>query len=161
MVIEKPKRTYRNAGIQNQQGMREANRLYHKAQDSDLFTVKCISLVLGIRLQMVKQLPVERIMIDKRGYYRKGDIRAWLEVDMSKPDSLIKKLRDEHAKSVARMRKQPSRFYTSEGGLTKDEAKQAREKTKTNRLQDADPYEAWRYPWVVGHIERLKDKKKS
>lgn len=138
--MEKPKRTYKNAGTQSAQGRREGRLLYWDAPDSDLFTVKGISLVLGIRLQMVKQIPVQRIMIDKRGYYRKGDIRAWMEADLARPDSLLKKLQAEHAKTVARMSKQPSRRYQA-GMLGKDEAKQARELSKANK--DTPPMDAY------------------
>lgn len=136
-----PKRTYKNAGAQTVQGRLEVLR-YWDAPDSDFFTVKGISLVLEINRNAVKQIPVQRIMIDKRGYYRKGDIRAWMESDLKRPDSLLLTLRAAQAKAVDRTRA-PSRRYVS-GQLDKDQARQVREGISTNR-KDAG-YEAWRFP---------------
>lgn len=155
----KPKRTYQNAGMQTLQGNLEMLR-WGDAAASDLFTVKCISLVLGIRLQKVAQIPVQRIMIDKRGYYRKGDIQAWAAEDAKQPESLLVKLNAEHAKTVARIKQQPSRIYRP-GAMNTEEAKEAQENTKTNRLKEPDEYEAWRCPKSVEHVWRLQDKKKS
>lgn len=154
-----PKRTYQNAGMQTLQGNLEMLR-WGDAPASDLFTVKCISLVLGIRLQKVAQIPVERIMIDKRGYYRKGDIQAWAAADAEQSESLLAKLNAEHGKTMARINKQPSRRYRS-GELNVVEAKEAREKTKINRLKEPDVYEAWLRPHSVRLVQRLKDAKKS
>jgi hypothetical protein len=155
----KPKRAYQNAGMQTQQGRLEMHR-WGDAPASDLFTVKCISLVLGIRLQKVTQIPVQRIMIDKRGYYRKGDIQAWAAEDAKQPESLLAELNAEHAKTVARIKKQPSRIYRA-GELNTEEAKEAQAKTKTNRLKEPDEYEAWRYPKSVEYFWRALDGKKS
>lgn len=154
----KPKRTYQNAGMQSQQGRLEMLR-WGDAAASDLFTVKCISLVLGIRLQKVAQIPVQRIMIDKRGYYRKGDIQAWAAEDAKQPESVLAKLNAEHSKSMARINKQPSRRYRP-GELNAEEAKDAREKTKTNRLKEPDAYEAWLCPSSVWLVQRLREEKK-
>jgi hypothetical protein len=140
-------RKYANAGMQGLQGRVEM-RQYINAEDATLFTVKCISLVLGIRLQMVKQIPVTRIMIDKRGYYRKGDIGAWLAKDMASPESLIEKLRDEHAKTLMRMMKHGSRRYRS-GELDPADAKAAKEATTTNRLKPASADEIMRDPGIT------------
>jgi hypothetical protein len=74
---------------------------------------------------MVKQIPVERRMIDKRGYYRKGDIEAWLVEDMASADSLARKLRAQHAESLKRISKEPSRRYRS-GQLDKEAEVQAK-----------------------------------
>ena len=103
-----PKRAYKNASAQTRQGQLESLR-YWDAPDTDFFTVKGISLVLGINRNAVIQIPVQRIMIDKRGYYRKGDIRAWVELDGKASDSLLLKLM--HAQTEAReiTRAQPSR----------------------------------------------------
>ena len=108
--MNKPKRTYSGAGAQTTQGFYEVLR-YGTFGPDHLVTVKCVSLVLGIRLQMVKQIPVARRMINKCGYYRKGDIEAWLAEDLSKPDSLLRSLREQHAKSQDRIAAEPSRKY--------------------------------------------------
>lgn len=110
--MEKQKRTYANAGQQNSQGWSEMHR-YGEFGPDHLVTVKCVSLVLGIRLQMVKQIPVTRRMINKCGYYRKGDIEAWIAEDLAKPDSLLRALREQHAKSLKRIADDPSRRYVS------------------------------------------------
>lgn len=151
-VMKSETRSYANAGMQQQQGWAEM-RKYADADSDTLFTVKCISLVLGIRLQMVKQIPVHRIMIDKRGYYRKGDIVALLAVDMANPDSIIEKLRDEHANSIKRMLKQPSRRYRSTADdLSPDDAKAAKEVSKTNRLKPPNLSEMARDPGIARKI---------
>lgn len=155
----KPKRTYQNAGAQTLQGHLEMLR-WGDAPATDLFTVKCISLVLGIRLQKVAQIPVQRIMIDKRGYYRKGDIQEWAAADAKQSESLLATLNAEHAKTVARLKTQPSRRYRP-GELNAAEAEVAREKTKTNRLKQPDAYEAWLCPSSVRLVQRLRDEKKS
>lgn len=157
--MSEPKRSYRNAGVQSQQGRFEALR-WADAPASDLFTVKCISLVLGIRLQKVTEIPVQRIMINKRGYYRKGDVQAWMAEDAKQPESLLAKLGAEHAKTIARMKKQPSRKYSGRG-LNKAEAAEARSKTETNRLKEPDTYEAWRYPKSLDYFWKLQSRKKD
>lgn len=136
------------------QGRLEVLR-YWDAPDSDFFTVKGISLVLGINRNAVNQVPVQRIMINKRGYYRKGDIRAWMESDLKQPDSLLLTLRAAQAKAVERKRAHPSRRYVS-GQLDKDHARQAREKTSTNRDKEPDSYEAWRFPFLSASIRSRK-----
>lgn len=133
---------------------------YWDAPDTDLFTVKGISLVLGINRNAVAQIPVQRIMIDKRGYYRKGDVRAWVEMDGKQPDSLLLKLRDEQTRAEEKIRTQRSRRYVS-GQQNKDEAKQAREKTKENRHKEPDKDQDWMlemFPFLVGATGKERDK---
>jgi hypothetical protein len=113
MDTEKPKRTYDGAGTQKQQGWSEMRR-YGEFGPDRLVTVHCVALVLGIRLQMVKQIPVKRHMIEKRGYYRKGDIDAWLAQDLASADSLALHLRTQHAESLRRHAKEPSRRYSGD-----------------------------------------------
>lgn len=148
--MEKLKRTYKNAGAQTQQGRLEALRFWD-ALDSDLFTVKGISLVLGINRNAVIQIPVQRIMIDKRGYYRKGDIQAWVELDGKAPDSLLLKLIHAQTEAKQKMRTQSARRYIS-GMINKEEAKQARKKTITNRHKAPDSVEAQRFPFLLSAL---------
>lgn len=151
--MQKEKRTYSNAGAQKLQGFVELAK-YGSSSDETLFTVKCISLVLGIRLQMVKQIPVTRRMIEKRGYYRKGDISAWLAIDMADPQSLIEKLRDEHAKTLGRtLFKNGTSRYRS-GELGPSEAKAARAASKANRLKPVTADELVRDPKIVSKLNR-------
>jgi hypothetical protein len=124
--MSEPKRTYSNAGMQTQQGFNDFDR-YRAADASEYFPLKTISLVLGIRLQKISLIPVNRHLIDKRAYYRKGDIEAWIGEELKSPDGLLAQLRAEHAKTRARMRKQPSRYYVS-GQLGK--AQQPKKKNK-------------------------------
>lgn len=139
-----PKRTYKNAGAQTLQGCFEA-RTYWDAPDTDLFTVKGISLVLGINRNAVKQIPVQRILIEKRGYYRKGDVLAWIEVDLQQEDSLLRKLQAAQAKAMERMYKQPSRHYVS-GQPSKEEARAATLQGARNQGKTQDGFSAWRTP---------------
>ena len=88
-------------------------RRYGEFGPDHLVTIQCIAMVLGIRLQMVRQIPVERRIIDKRGYYRKGDVETWLAEDLAKPDSLLRGLRAQHAKSLERIVTEPSRRYVT------------------------------------------------
>ena len=157
--MDNPKRAYLNAGSQTTQGRIESLKFYD-APDFALFTVKCISLVLGIRLQKVVQIPVKRVMLDKRGYYKKGEIQAWMEEDLGHPDSLLKRLREEYEKTVKRMRAQPSRFYKA-GQISNEEAQQAREKTKVNVLKEPDAYEALYWPSSVRRVNALRKRNKS
>lgn len=150
MTMEKPKRTYSGAGEQNAQARIEAVRFWDE-HDDYLVPVKTISIVLGIRLQKVGLIPVERRMIDKRGYYRKGDVLAWAEMDKKQPDSLLLKLQEEHKRAQDRIKRQPSRRYVS-GQQGDSEARQAREKSKANKNKPPmDAYEAG----LIEHINLM------
>jgi hypothetical protein len=140
------KKSYPNAGAQTQQAWIDMEK-YDKAPDDFFMTIKTVSLVLGINRNKVRQIPVRRHMIDKLGYYRKGDIQEWRAHDESQQDSLLRKLQAEQAAAVAKIAKQPSRRYVG-GPMNKDDAKQAREKTKVNMGKVLSPDEvAWRHPW--------------
>lgn len=129
-MTEKPRRTYSNAGAQTQLAYRELIR-YGGGTDEDLLPVKTVSIILGINRNKVVQIPVARRLIDKRAYYRRCDVCAWVEVDLQQPESLLAKLREEQAKAIERMRKQPSRYY-DQAELSKEEAKAAKAKTRSN-----------------------------
>jgi hypothetical protein len=144
---DKAKRTYSGAGMQGHQGWMELQK-YGTAHPDTLFTVKCISLVLNIQLQMVKLLPVRRQLIDKRGYYKKSDISAWLALDMAKPDSLIEKLRNEYAEITKRaLANKRSRYHRAR--LSPAEAKAAKDATKINKLKPATIDEKRRDPDIT------------
>jgi len=89
--------------------------------------VQCVAMVLGIRLQMVSKIPVQRHMVDKRAYYRKGDIDDWLQADLAREDSLARQLRAQHAESLKRIAKEPSRRYVR-GQASKSSAKEEKPK---------------------------------
>lgn len=139
--MDKPKRTYFNAGVQTKQAQLEAVR-YWDAEDDYLVPVKTIAIIYNINRNKVCKIPVQRRMIDKRGYYRKGDIKAWAEEDLARPDSLLKKLREEHKQAQDRIKLQPSRRYVS-GQQEGNEARQAKERSKANKNKPPmDAYEA-------------------
>jgi hypothetical protein len=137
--MTKPKRAYSNAGMQTQQGLRDVLS-YGTAHPSALFPLKTISVILGIRLQKLVLIPVQRIMVDKRAYYRKGDIQEWIKDEDGKSDGLLAQLREEYAKTKARLKQHPSRRYVS-GQISKEEAKEAKARTRVNRekpLEEAE-----------------------
>lgn len=110
--MSEPKRRYAGAGQQKTLARDEVLR-YGEFGPDHLLTIYCVAEILVIRLQKVCQIPVGRRIIDKRVYYRKGDIEAWLVEDMAKPDSLLSELRAQHAKSRKRIVMEPSREYKS------------------------------------------------
>lgn len=142
--MNRSRRTYKNAGAQTVQGRIEA-RTYWDAPDSDLFTIKGISLVLGINRNAVKQIPIQRIMIDKRGYYRKGDVLAWMEVDLQQEDSLLRKLQGAQDKATERKYKQPSRHYVS-GQPSKKAPLEATLQDARSQAKTSEGVSAWRIP---------------
>jgi len=158
-MTNQSKREYQNAGSQTAQGRVEAVNFW-KQHDDHFVPLKTVSIVLGIRLQKVGELPLERRKIDKRWYCRKGDVQALLAAELNKPDSILNRLRAEHAKTMDRMQSQPSRQYKP-GTISKAEGRSAKEKTKTNRLKEPDSYEAWCYPRSVERVKALKAKNKS
>lgn len=164
--MEKPKKTYANAGMQTRQGWREARRLYWDAADTDYITVPGIALILGINRNWVKKIPVKRYMIDKRGYYLKGEIKSWMEEDLARPDSLLKQLQEDQRKIDAKQKAQPSRIYNP-SSLTKEEAQQAKAKSEKNKtVMPTDPYELSLIDWKASrtwggkstaHAQKLMD----
>lgn len=146
--MEKPKRTYPNAGAQTQLAYRELMR-YGSGTDDDLLPVKTVSMILGISRNKVVQIPVARRLHDKRVYYRKGDVRAWMDLDAQQPDSLLKRLRADYAQASEKIKRQPSRrYYTAE----ETSAEAAANKKRTEQTKDAvptDSYELRRISWTA------------
>lgn len=128
--MNQPKRKYKNAGTQTAQGRTEYMSFW-QAAPQDLFTVTGIALVLGINRNAVVQIPVKRHLIDKRAYYRKGDIEAWLNTEIAMPDGLLRQLQIKQESAVNRMRKHRSRIYTPDK-QNAEESKASKAASKEN-----------------------------
>ena len=148
--MEKSKRTYPNAGAQAQLAYRELMR-YGSGTDNDLLPVKTVSMILGISRNKVVQIPVARLLHDKRAYYRKGDVRAWIDLDAQQPDSLLEQLRADYAQAQEKIKRQPSRrYYTAE----ETAAEAAADKKRTEQTKDAVPTDSYELQHVVRKSER-------
>jgi hypothetical protein len=119
--MTKPKRTYSNAGAQTVLAQIGAVRFWNESEDY-LVPVKTIAIVFKINRNKVNLIPVQKRMIDKRGYYRKGDVLAWAYEDSKQPDSLLQRLQEEQSKTNERLRRQPYRKYVS-GQPSREDAK--------------------------------------
>ena len=128
--MKETRRTYKNAGAQTDQGEIDALRFW-SADAGDFFTVKGISLVLDINRNAVVKIPVRRYLIDKRAYYRKGDIENWIELDLSSSESLLQQLQLQQRNAEKRLRKHKSRIYTS-GNQSPSEARASKAASKEN-----------------------------
>lgn len=120
--MTKPKRTYSNAGAQTVLAQIGAVRFWNESEDY-LVPVKTIAIVFKINRNKVNLIPVQKRMIDKRGYYRKGDVLAWADEDRKQPDSLLQRLQEEQSKTNERLRRQPYRRYVSGQPSRKDAKK--------------------------------------
>lgn len=88
----------------------DANQFW-TAPESDIFPLPVVAIALGIGRNKMSQIPVARIMIDKRAYYRKSDILEWFEVEQKKgKNSLLLQLRAQNS-SIGRAEKSKSQFY--------------------------------------------------
>jgi hypothetical protein len=128
--MNQPKRKYKNAGTQTAQGRTEYMSFW-QAEPQVLFTVTGIALALGINRNAVVQIPVKRYLIDKRAYYRKGDIEAWLNTEIAMPDGLLRQLQIKQESAEKRMRKHRSRIYTPEK-QSAEESKASKAASKEN-----------------------------
>ena len=141
-------RTYSNAGAQTQLAYRELMR-YGSGTDDDMLPVKTVSMILGISRNKVIQIPIQRRLYDKRVYYRRGDVRAWLELDAQQPEKLLEKLRADYRQAREKIKKHPSRrYYTA----TETTAEAATNKKRTEQIKDAvptDSYELHRISWTA------------
>lgn len=132
--MEQPKRRYTKAGGMTARHADLEFINYWSAPDSDLFSVKCASAVLKIRKQMVVKLELPRHMIEKRAYYRKGDIQALLMADQIEPNKLLRDLQENHRQVQIKQQKHPSTSYKSvTGTLLPHEKKAAKQASKANR----------------------------
>ncbi len=130
MRMTKEKRTYKNSGVQTEQGKEEALK-FRNADPEDFFTVKGISLVLKINRNAVVKIPVKRYLINKRAYYRKGEIESWMKGDLARPDSLLRQLQFQQGNAIKRLRQHKSRIYEP-GIQSPEEAKKSKSASTEN-----------------------------
>lgn len=70
--------------------------IFWDAQETDIFPLPQVAIVLGISRNRMCNIPVQRFIVDKRAYYKKSDILEWaLSTDGKK---LLNELRDKNSK---------------------------------------------------------------
>lgn len=148
--METPKRRYTKAGGMSTGQANAEFTNYWGAPDSELVSVKCASMVLGVRLQAVVKLGLPRYLVEKRAVYRKGDIQSLLLADHAEPNKLLRDLQEEHRQVQAKQQKHPStRYKSATGTLLPHEAKAARQASKQNRkkpLTKDEVFGGWNSP---------------
>jgi len=121
---------------------------YWKAPDSELVSVKCASLVLHVRLQAVVKLGLSCHLVEKRAYYLKSDIEAFLQADQVEPNQLLRDLQENHRQVQVKQQAHPSTRYRSvTGTLLPNESKVAKQASKGNRkkpLTKDEVFGGWR-----------------
>ena len=79
----------------NYMDMVEAGKFW-EAPESDIFSLPVVAVALGIGRNKMNQIPVTRIMIDKRAFYKKGAILDWTLPDEGK--DLFNKLKEQNSR---------------------------------------------------------------
>ena len=75
----------------------DANQFW-TAPESDIFPLPVVAVALGIGRNQMCQIPVARIMIENRAYYRKSDILNWaIAEQVNGKDNLLLKIRAENS----------------------------------------------------------------
>lgn len=81
------------------------------APESDIFPLPVVAIALGIGRNKMCKIPVKRIMVERRAFYRKSDILNWALAEQARgKDSLLLKLRAENS-SIGRAERNRSKFY--------------------------------------------------
>lgn len=81
------------------------------APESDIFPLPVVAIVLGIGRNKMCKIPVKRIMVERRAFYRKSDIVEWAIAEQAKGgDNLLLKLRAENS-SIGRYERARSKAY--------------------------------------------------
>ena len=101
----------------------DANQFW-TAPESYIFSLPIVAIALGIGRNKMCQIPVKRIMVERRACYRKSDILNWAIAEQVKgKDNLLLKLRAENS-SIGRYERAWSNAYDQipyYGGSGKDE----------------------------------------
>ncbi len=104
----------------------------------DLITLRYAAEVLNVRLQAVVKLGLPRYMVAKKAAYKKRDIEAFLMADLETPNALLRELQEEHRQVQLKQRAHPStRYRSTTGNLSSDEAKAAKQASKANQGKPA------------------------
>lgn len=85
----------------------EANN-FQTAPESDIFPLPIVAIALGIGRNKMNQIPVARIMINKRAFYKKCAILDWALSSEGKV--LLSKLKEQKS-SISKAEKMRSLFY--------------------------------------------------
>ena len=81
---------------------------FWQALNSDIFSLPVVAVALEIGRNKMNQIPVVRIMIDKRAFYQKGAILDWALSDEGK--DLLNKLKEQKS-SISKAAKMRSLVY--------------------------------------------------
>jgi len=154
--MEKPKRRYTNAGGMTRGYAHVEFQMYRTMLDSELVSVRCASMVLAVKLQAVVKLELPRYLVEKRAVYKKGDIQALLIADRSEPNALLRELQEEHRQAQIKQKAHPSRRYKRAGALLPEEAKAAKEASRSNRKKPPTKDELARDPWLAFKLDRRR-----
>ena len=110
----------------------------------DLIDLKYTAQVLNVRLQAVVKLGLPRYMAPNAAY-KKKDIEALLMADITTPNALLRQLQEEHRQVQIKQKARPSTKYRSSVGmLSPEEAKTARQASKANRKKPVSQDEVFR-----------------
>lgn len=154
--MDKPKRRYTNEGGMTKGYAGIEFHMYKAMLNEDLVSVRCASMVLDVKLQAVVKLGLPRYMVEKRAAYRKGDIQALLLADRDTPNAVLRDLQEEHRQAQIKQKVHPSRRYKAVPDLLPDEARKAKEATKSNRNKPVTKNELMRDPWLVLKLRRSR-----
>jgi len=111
----------------------------------DLITLSYTAQVLNVRLQTVVKLGLPRYMAAKRAAYKKKDIEALLMADITTPNTLLRELQEEHRRVQMKQKAHSStRYRSTVGNLSPDEAKAAKKASKENRKKPPTRDEVFR-----------------
>ena len=147
--MKTPKSRYtKTGGVTGLAGVEFTN--YWRAPDSELVSVRCASMVLGVRLQAVVKLELPRYMVSKLAYYRKGDIQTLLLADQDDPNKLLRDLQESHRQVQSKQQANSSTRYKSvTGTLLPQEAKAVKQASEANRkkpLTKDELFSGWNSP---------------
>lgn len=110
----------------------------------DLIPLQQAAMVLNVKLQAVVKLDLPRYMVPNAAY-KKKDIEALLMADITTPNALLRQLQEEHRQVQMKQKAHPStRYRSSTGMLSPEEAKAAKQASKTNRKKPVSQDEVFR-----------------
>lgn len=109
--------------------------IWFRDNDGDeLITLRHAAFVLNVKLQAVIKLGLPRYMVSKKTAYKKKDVEALLMADITTPNVLLQELQEEHRRVQIKQQARPStRYKSTTGNLSPDEAKAAKQASKSNR----------------------------
>jgi hypothetical protein len=96
------------------QDIKDAASQFWKRPDTDLVSIAETACALGINRNRMNEVPVARRKVGKAWYYCKGEIAAWAGADAQKPNSSLRRLREQSNDSAERTRRRAQRMEPEE-----------------------------------------------